>query len=45
MSDLADIKNLEDIKLLVDSFYTKVQKDNLIGPIFNEKIGDQWPAH
>jgi len=45
MSNLVDIQNIEDIKLLVDSFYSKVQKDDLIGPIFNEKIGDQWPAH
>lgn len=45
MSNLADIKNLDDIKLLVDSFYAKVQTDKLIGPIFNEKIGNQWPAH
>lgn len=45
MNDLTDIKNLDDIKLLVDSFYSKVQQDNLIGPVFNEKIGDQWPAH
>ncbi len=45
MSYLADIQTLEDIKLLVDSFYAKVQKDDLIGPIFNEKIGNQWTAH
>ncbi len=40
-----DISTLEDIKLLVDTFYSKVQKDPLIGPIFNAKIGDRWPEH
>lgn len=45
MTPIADIKTLDDIKSLVDTFYTKVRKDNFIGPIFNQKIGNQWPAH
>lgn len=45
MTALSDIKTLDDIKLLVDTFYGKVQKDTLIGPIFNEKIGNNWPSH
>jgi hemoglobin len=40
-----DIATLEDIKLLVNTFYSKVQKDELIGPIFNQKIGNDWPEH
>ncbi|HUZ57703.1 MAG TPA: group III truncated hemoglobin [Hanamia sp.] len=40
-----DILNLEDIKLLVDTFYDKVRKDGLIGPIFDERIQDRWPQH
>lgn len=40
-----DISHLDDIKNLVDSFYGKVQVDNFIGPIFNEKIGNNWPEH
>ena len=40
-----DITDLEDIKLLVNTFYAKVQKDEFIGPIFNEKIGNRWPEH
>jgi hemoglobin len=40
-----DITNIEDIQLLVNTFYTKVQKDDLIGAIFNKKIGDRWPEH
>jgi hemoglobin len=45
MTPQTDITTLEDIKLLVDTFYSKVQKDEFIGPIFNEKIGDRWPEH
>lgn len=45
MTQLTDITTLEDIKLLVDTFYSKVQKDPFIGPIFNEKIGNRWPEH
>jgi hemoglobin len=45
MAQSKDITTLEDIKLLVDSFYSKIQKDEFIGPIFNEKIGDRWPEH
>ena len=40
-----DINNADDIKLMVDEFYGKVQKDQLLGPIFNEVIKDNWPAH
>lgn len=40
-----EIKNKEDIQLLVDTFYNQVREDELIGPIFNEKIGDNWPTH
>jgi hemoglobin len=40
-----DISNIEDIKILVNTFYDKVQKDDLIGPIFNEKMMGRWPEH
>ena len=40
-----DILSLDDIKNLVDSFYGKVRKDELIGPIFDERIQDRWPTH
>ncbi len=39
------ITNLDDIKLLVNTFYAKVQKDDLIGPIFNGIIQDRWEEH
>lgn len=41
----ADILNLEAVKKLVDAFYEKVQEDDLLKDIFNERIGDQWPKH
>ncbi|PJB12188.1 MAG: globin [Flavobacteriales bacterium CG_4_9_14_3_um_filter_40_17] len=40
-----EILTLDDIKLLVDSFYEKVRTDELLKDIFNEKIQDKWPQH
>jgi hemoglobin len=40
-----DILNINDIKMLVDAFYTKVREDNILAKIFNDKIQDRWPMH
>lgn len=40
-----DIQTIDDIKVLVDTFYGTVQKDDLIGPIFNEKLDGRWSEH
>ncbi len=40
-----DIKDLEDIKLLVNTFYDAIRKDELLAGIFNGKIEDRWPEH
>jgi len=40
-----EILNLDDVKLLVDTFYAGIQKDQLLGPIFNSVIQDRWPVH
>lgn len=40
-----DIHNIEDIKLLVDSFYSRIRSDNLLKDIFNSKIEDRWSEH
>jgi len=40
-----DIQNKTDIKNLVDSFYEKVRADNLLAPIFAEKLGKNWQEH
>ena len=39
------INTIEDIKLLVDTFYSSVRNDDLLGPIFNDKIQDNWEKH
>ncbi len=40
-----DISTLNDVKLLVDDFYGKIRKDELLSPIFNGIIGDNWEKH
>lgn len=40
-----EILSIEDIQQLVDRFYEKVRMDELLGPVFNERIGDRWPEH
>jgi len=39
------LTHLDDIKLLVDTFYLKVRKDELLGPVFESKIQDKWNEH
>ena len=45
MTDAKEIISLDDIKKLVDTFYGKVRNDDLIGPIFNDRIQSRWPQH
>ena len=40
-----DITTKEDIQNLVDSFYAAARQDDLLGPIFNTIIGDDWSHH
>jgi hemoglobin len=40
-----DIVTKEDIKLMVDSFYSKVNKDELLAPVFNEEAKVDWETH
>jgi hemoglobin len=40
-----DIQTLDDIKVLVDQFYTTIRNDTLLGPIFKERIQDNWAMH
>ncbi len=39
------ISSLNEIQLLVDSFYSKVRNDEILAPIFDSKIKDKWPDH
>jgi hemoglobin len=45
MNDRKDIATMEDIRLLVDTFYGKIRVDLLLGGIFNGVIKDRWPEH
>lgn len=40
-----DIAGLNDIKLLVDDFYSRVKLDDLLSPIFFEHIPGDWGPH
>ncbi len=40
-----EITNLEDIQLLVDTFYENIRQDDLLAPIFNQKIQNRWAEH
>jgi hemoglobin len=42
---LRDIETPGDIKTLVDRFYEKVNRDDLLAPIFNEIAQVDWEAH
>ena len=42
---MKEILTLEDIRILVDDFYRKVQADDLLAGIFDSVIKDRWPAH
>ncbi|MFD0964017.1 group III truncated hemoglobin [Pseudofulvibacter geojedonensis] len=44
MQILTDIKNREDVFLLVSAFYEKVKVDRELGPFFNNVISD-WESH
>jgi hemoglobin len=39
------IESKEDIIVLVDTFYEKVNKDELLSPIFNEIAKVHWESH
>ena len=40
-----DIQTIEDIQLMVNTFYERIQKNEVIGPIFEEKVHCRWPEH
>lgn len=45
MSNLKEIKGEEEVKLMVDSFYDKVNEDELLSPIFNDFAKVDWDKH
>ncbi len=42
---LQDIASKDDLVALVNTFYDRVRRDELIGPIFDKIIGDDWSVH
>ena len=40
-----DIQSIEDIQLMVITFYERIQKNEVLGPIFEEKVHGRWPEH
>lgn len=42
---MKDIENQEDIKTLVDAFYSKVKSDDKIGVFFNDIAKVNWDLH
>ena len=45
MEETKEIITPEDIKRLVNAFYEEIRQDELLAPIFNERIEDRWPQH
>lgn len=40
------IESRKDISLLVNTFYSKIRMDEVLGPIFNSHIPEEsWPEH
>lgn len=42
---MKDITDLEDIKLLIDTFYIEVRKNETIGYIFDDIVKVDWDKH
>lgn len=40
-----DIKDRKDIEILVDKFYERVRKDDIIGYLFNDIAQTDWSVH
>jgi hemoglobin len=45
MEPVKEIVTIDEIKMLVDTFYGKVREDNLLKEIFNSRIQERWPEH
>lgn len=45
MNVLCDLETPQDVRKLVDAFYDKVNRDELLAPIFNETADVDWTEH
>lgn len=41
---IKEIEDRQDVSILVRTFYAKIRKDTVLGPIFNSSIRD-WESH
>jgi len=42
---MKDIEDIASIRILVDDFYSRVRQDELLGPVFEAVIHDNWQPH
>lgn len=42
---MKDLETIADIKFLVDTFYDKIRKDDLLSPVFALRITGDWQPH
>ncbi|WP_442587678.1 group III truncated hemoglobin [Pedobacter sp. AW31-3R] len=42
---MEDLKNKDDIRIVVDGFYDKVRIDPMLGPVFSKAITGDWQPH
>lgn len=42
---IKDISERAEIENLVNHFYTRIRSNSLLGPIFDNAIGDHWDTH
>lgn len=40
-----ELTNIDDIKFLVNTFYSRVRTNEVLGNIFNNAIGNKWNGH
>ena len=45
LASLPDLQDRDDIKVVVDAFYEKVRRDELLGFIFDEIAAVDWDMH
>lgn len=45
LEEKSDIQSEDDVSTLVHTFYAKVRADELLGPIFEPIIKDNWAPH
>lgn len=45
LREATDIRNLEDIREMVDAFYEKVRADDILGVIFEDMAQVDWDEH